>query len=1327
MSKSTTNRTKYLLHNPFENQIKEKVIPITQSQSEIWISCKMGGDNANKAYNTSISLELQGDLNIYVLETSIQKLVNRYDTLRSNFSTSGMEMNIYKSIDFSVKHLDFSSFSNDEKAQHISNYLNENVNHVFDLVKGPLFQVGLIKLGHQEYQLVFTAHHIICDDWSISVLLEELGQIYSGGILNKTLTLPKAEYFYSYADKQITYLKSEEYSKSKTFWKKEYAQAIPALNLPTDYPRPTLRTYNSKFLKAIIGANIVDKLNKIGTENNTDLVTILMAAFEVFLYQQTGQTDLVVGLFSAGQEFHQKPQTVGHCVNFLPLRSQISAETTFLEYLYYRKVGFAKALEHQEFSFGQLLQQLAIPRDSSRVPLVPVVFNMERENKILFEGLNIQLKNNPKAFDTFELSLNVLKSDGELVLEWSYNTALFAESSVKKMMVSFEEILVTITNSLEITIGEVIKSKDVAYQQLNNTSTAYPDVLLHNLIAKMAQNFPEKQALKFNGSGISYKDMEQQANQLAHYLVEQGVCSGDIVGVALPRSSELVILLLAIMQCGAAYLPLDPNYPEDRLEFMLEDSQSNLLIASKALHIKSNCKTLFVKDIFSNLSTYFKSPIDRNVNTDSMAYLLFTSGSTGKPKGVAVTNKNLVNFLHSMLQEPGINEADRLLTITTISFDIAALELFTPLLVGATLVIANDETARDSRLLLKLLKQENISILQATPSTWQMLLEVGWESPLPIKALCGGEAMPVSLSKKLLTRVESLWNMYGPTETTIWSTVKQIKSNDEQITIGRPIANTQVFILNEQGVLVDSGKTGEICIAGDGVALGYWKRPDLTSEKFITNTCDLNSNSKLYRTGDLGQLLPNGEILCLGRIDHQVKLRGHRIELGEIEQALDEEQGVQSSVVLVNENHLMAFVIPEKSGHMPKETIALWKENLYAKLPDYMVPQDYHVITEFPKTLNGKIDRKTLLANTMSKAVSTHFTAPRSKTEQIVTTIWKACLNREQIDICSNFFELGGHSLIAIKVMVSLEKETGKNLPLSSLLEYPTIEKLAEFVDSNTEIEQWNCLTPIKPEGNKDPLYVIHGADHNVLIFETLARNLDKEQPVYALQAKGLYANDEPHDSITAMAEHYISEIVQANPKGPYAIAGYSFGGIIAYEMARILKTQNRKVKTLIMLDSYVYPNYYFKNPIKKKMALCAYKAGNLLFFIRKMLSDRENFYRRIDIVKGCFNRVFLRFNLGNKEEQKGSRPWPEALDRKHKIAVDNHYMKPDDIEIDLLKVEVDDVFYAHDTKNLGWEPLAKGGINRHMIPGNHMNMFKHPNEKKLGYVLQAVLDGCNE
>ena len=1166
--------------NPFKGPRIERVIYTTESQAEIWVACKMGGDKANRAYNESVSLILNGELNHNALFKAIALLIDRHESLRSVFSTDGRFMTIFEKLSITPFYEDISDKGTNERTAYLKDYITKEANYIYDLVKGPLFKVGLIKLSDNEHHLVLTAHHIICDGWSTGIMLEELSTLYSSTVLDKSNDLPKVDHFSAYADEQAMFAASDLHKRVEAFWLNQYKDKVPQLDLPTDIPRPELRTFKSERLDFDLNANLVSDLKNTGIKAGVSLVTALMATFEIFLNQQTGQEDIVVGLPSAGQAATGKTQLIGHCVNLLPLRSHVDLSISFKDYLNKRKPALFDAYDHQQLSFGELLKKLKIARDPSRVPLVPVIFNIDvgMSDQVAFTGLDYTLKSNPRAYEAFEIFLNATGSGNSLTLEWSYNSTLFKPETITKMMQDLEVIIERVIENSETELKEVLAIDNSAYKILNATASDYPKAPLHELILEQVGLNAEREALKFETETLNYKDLKKQVNQLSHCLLEHGVEKGSVVGICMPKSIELVVTLLAVMQCGATYLPLDSNFPESRLDFMLEDSNTNMLITSKTTKVLQNVdiKTVEVEALFSKLNTFSEHRPIVAVDAEDTVYILYTSGSTGKPKGVQITHRSLVNFLYSMKKEPGIQQQDRLLSLTTISFDIAGLELYLPLLAGASLILANEEATKDSRLLLELIEDEDISIVQATPTTWQMMLDANWDKPLNIKALCGGEALPHSLAQRILAKVKELWNMYGPTETTIWSSVKQIVANDERITIGKPIANTGVYIVNN-GQLVMPGKTGEICISGDGVAKGYLNRPELNSERFITNAFD-ETSERLYRTGDLGQLLTNGEVECLGRLDQQVKIRGHRIELEEIEASIIAFDGVKSAVVLVNNDVLNAFIILEEGlNNLDSEQL---KQHLALQLPLYMIPQKFNYVKEFPKTLNGKIDRKALLESSTQKINSSTYTTPRTASEKTIATIWEECLELNEVDVKSNFFEIGGHSLVAVRVMSLLEKETGKRLPLSALMIYPTIEKLANFIDQKDikeeKKETWQSLVPIKPEGNKTPLYVVHGAGHNVLFFNSLAKNLDDDQPVYGLQAQGLNGVDKPYDKIEDMAAHYVSEIIQTNPEGPYALSGYSFGGIVAYEMARLLRAQNKEVTTLALFDTYVFSAVLF-------------------------------------------------------------------------------------------------------------------------------------------------------
>ncbi|WP_396185862.1 amino acid adenylation domain-containing protein [Flavobacterium sp.] len=1030
----------------------ENVIYTTKSQSEIWSSCYLGGDDANRAFNLLYALDFDGLLDSQAMVLAIQTLVDRHESLRATFSTDGIHMSILKKLHLEVNTQDLSNIEKKSQIDAFENYTKEEALYVFDLVNGPLIRVSLIKFSDIKHSLIINIHHIICDGWSVGIILEELGIIYSALVKNKTPLLPESIPFSDYAEEEQLLANSNEYNEIEKYWFTLYEQSVPVVNLPTDNPRPSLRTYESERLDFVLDSQLVASIKKIGLSASTSLITTILAGFEVFLCQLTGQNDIVVGVPAAGQPVTGMNCLIGHCVNLLPLRSNPESNISFIDYLNKRKIELFDAYDNQQLSFGHLLQKLNVARDPSRIPLVPVAFNMGLglTDGVVFANLDFKIIDIGHSFNTFEIFLNASGTEKNLVLEWSFNKILFKQETITQMMASFEQVLQKIVEDPSKTLEQITyQDFSSTYNELNATLANYPNVTLYDLFIIQTQKTPNNIALEFNDAKITYYELIKTVNQLSHYLKAQGVQSGDFIAVSLPRSPELLYTLLAIVQCGGAYLPLDPKYPNERLEFMLKDSDTKVLITSKLADtsLPNWSHTLFIEEAMSTLEQHPISQLTTTVTPDDLAYILYTSGSTGNPKGVPITHKNLVNFLCSMALEPGINENDRALAITTISFDIAGLELYLPLIKGATLVLTDEETARDGRLLLDLIKKEDINFLQATPTTWLMLLDSGWSSPLPIKALCGGEPMPADLAKELIAKCETLWNMYGPTETTIWSSIKQIKAEDNIITIGKPIANTQFYILDEQGQLVAPGKIGEIAIGGDGVAKGYWNRAELTAEKFIENKFSNVMDDTIYLTGDLGKLLLNKEIVCLGRLDQQVKIRGHRIEPGEVEQALISLDGIKQAVVLANENFLIAHIIPDSNIENAEIQIPLWRSILSSQLPSHLIPNAFNILAEFPTTLNGKIDRKALSHQELSNNKKLEYTAPRTSEEKLVAEIWKENLKKERIDIFSNFFEMGGHSIMAIKIVVKIQKKTGMRIPLSAAFQNPTIEKFAKLLN----------------------------------------------------------------------------------------------------------------------------------------------------------------------------------------------------------------------------------------------------------------------------------------
>ena len=1043
--------------NPFAGPEIEKAIYTTKSQAEIWTSCYFGGNDANRAYNLSFTIDFNGILDTPAMELAIQTLVNRHESLRAAFSIDGVYMSIFKQLSIGINKLNLSNLDKEAQNEAFENYKNEDTNHIFDLVNGPLIKVGLISFSDVKHSLIITVHHIICDGWSVGIILQELGKIYSALVENKTPLLEESTSFSAFANEEQLFSNSNEYKEIEKYWINLYKESIPEVSLPTDNPRPSPRTYDGARADFKLDSELSLSLKKTGISVGASFVTTLLTGFEVLLYQLTGQNDLVVGVPSAAQPTNGMDNLIGHCVNLLPLRSNPTSNISFIDYLNKRKTELFDADDHKHLSFGHLLQKLNVPRDSSRIPLVPITFNVDlgMTDGVAFSNLSFELKNNPKSFETFEIFLNVTGNDKNLVFEWSYNKNLFNPETIQKMMGAFEQILQKVVENPAQSLEEIIfQDYTNIYNKLNDTEVSFPNISLSELLSKQAEISPNNVALEYDNTKISYHDLHIRANQFAHFLTAQGVQSGDYIAVSYPRSPELVYAILGIIQCGAAYLPLDHEYPAKRVEYMMEDSKAKFLVTSKALSLTlPKCSnTLLIDDAMASLEQYPSTKLPTEVNPENVLYLLYTSGSTGKPKGAKISNRNVVNLLFSLENEPSIKETDRVPFISTISFDIASFELFFPLFKGATLVLPDHETSKDGTLLYEMLEKEKISLMVGTTTTYLMLCDAGWSKKLPIKIWCCGEPLPAPVAKELLKRGDELWNLYGPTEVTIFSSCKHIKSEETLISVGGPIANMQYYIVDEHLNLLPPNAVGEIAIGGLGVGKGYLGRPELTAEKFIPNKFSNKKGDIMYLSGDIGKLLPSNEVVCLGRIDHQVKVRGHRIEIGEIEQALMDIDGIKSAIVVAKTDILIAFIIANSEIANEMEQIRFWRNELASQLPAFMVPHEFHILEKMPTTLNDKVDRTALLDYKSNSESKQEYTGPRTNEEKLVAEIWEENLKKERIDIFSNFFEIGGHSIIAVTIVVKIQKKTGIRIPLSAVFQHSTIEKFAKLLNKENKI-----------------------------------------------------------------------------------------------------------------------------------------------------------------------------------------------------------------------------------------------------------------------------------
>src|SRR6266496_860098 len=853
-----------------------------------------------------------------------------------------------------------------------------------------------------------------------------------------------------------------EDARQLAYWKQQLANAPQVLDMPIDRPRPPMQRHQESRHPFTLSQKLTDALKALSGREGVTLYTTLVAAFQTVLYRYSGQEDLLLGTSTSVCEHPEAQRSDGYCLDTLVLRTDMSGNPTFRALMERVQNVVNSAIQHNNIPFEQVVKALDLEQGSSHHPLFQVMLSYQS-----------QVANQPNRQTPLQVDEQTYISGLDLHLEindraeglsgcFVYNTGLFDTSTISRMSGHWQTVLEGVVADPEQALTELPlltqEERRLLLIEWNNTTTSYPDdQCIHQLFEAQAERSPDAVAVLFENESLTYRQLNSKANQLAHRLRSLGVGPDVLVGICLERSLEMVVGLLGILKAGGAYVPLDPTYPAERLAFMLEDAQVPVLVTQRSLlmqlpHHGIEVVCLDAKEA-EQQST--ENPTS-TVTSDKLAYVIYTSGSTGRPKGVQIPHRAVVNFMLSMRQQPGLTAEDTWLAVTTLSFDIAALEIFLPLITGARLIIASQDVATSGVALAETLARTGTTVMQATPVTWRVLLASGWQGNKELKVLCGGEALPLDLARQLLSRVASLYNMYGPTETTTWSSVYEIKPEHSSISIGRPIANTQLYLLDKQLHPVPAGVPGELFIGGDGLARGYLNRPELTAAKFIRDPVNENPAARMYRTGDLARRLPDGNIELLGRADDQVKIRGYRIELGEIETILLQFPKVREAVVIAREDtpedkRLVAYLTTYQQTTVSLNEL---RRFLRDKLPDYMVPSAFMMLDKLPLTPSGKVDRRVLPApeNHRPKREPA-FAEPRAGLEQTVAAIWEEVLSVKNPGVNDNFFDLGGHSLQVAQVQSRLRERVGADLPVLKLFEYPTIRSLAGFLREDKKEE----------------------------------------------------------------------------------------------------------------------------------------------------------------------------------------------------------------------------------------------------------------------------------
>ncbi len=1314
-------------------------IILSLMQQRIWFLEQL--EPGKSVHNLPAAYRLRGNLNIDALERALDSFVQRHQALRTAFvdNGNGPVQVVHVLSRFKLNKLNLL----DKPDSFVRHHLSELCNQPFDLKSGMLFRAWLADLGNNDYILAICAHHISWDGSSFSIFLKEIDQLYGAFSEGKELNLPELPITYAdFTAWQHTSLTGDTLEAHLAFWREHLSGELPVLNLPTDKPRPAVQDGRGGDIRFHISRTQADALTALALSENVTLYMVLLAAFKALIYRYSGQNDIIIGVPIQGREHPDTENLIGFFVDTLALRTRFSGEISFASLLERVKNVCLDCFAHQEAPFQKIVQELQLPRDRSRTPVYQAMFSF------LDQGLN-KLNIGGLAYTDFHLELLNATTDLTLLMfngadgfsgVINYDSALFERETAERLSISFSIILEAIVADLSQPLHKLPILSERERKALvfwNNTARQFDrSCLAHELVAEQVARSPEAIAISYNNISLTYAELDERAARLANYLVSLGAGPGLRIAVSLERSLEMVIAIYAVLKAGATYVPLDPAFPAERIAFMLEDSGAFALITQQSLRQKLPAaqRTISIDGDAELIAKCSAEPIEKvAISDESVAYVIYTSGSTGKPKGVQIPHRALTNFLLSMETEPGISSRDILLAVTTLSFDIAGLELWLPLIVGARIEIASREATLDGYLLGKLLNKCGATVMQATPSTWRLLIAAGWQGSSKFKILVGGEALPADLAQELVKRSGSAWNMYGPTETTIWSTCWRIPvDSTHPIVIGKPIANTQIFVLDNHMQPVPIGVIGNLYIGGQGLAIGYLNRPELTAQQFVPAPAalsqhDFQSNALLYRTGDTARFRIDGTIEFLGRADYQVKVRGFRIELGEIESVLMRNPSIKQAVAIVREDNpgdmrLVAYLVSRTGIAIDIHSL---REYMSKSLPEYMVPQHFIELKAMPLTPNGKIDRKALPAPKGVEGISggSEIEMPKNPTEKKLANIWKNVLNIPNISVTSNFFDLGGHSLLAVRIFNEIFNEFGVRLPLAALFEQPTVRLLAKKLrDLNSGISKstWNTVVPIQPKGSLPPLFCVSGLGGTPLNLRTLTTTLGENQPFYGLQHRGVDGRLPPHTSIADMAKEFISDIRRVQSSGPYYLAGYSAGGLAAYEMARLLLDVGEEVAGVILLDS--------SNPLVLHWSWGARVSAHMTNF-RRVGMDYLS-VRAKEFTKRAYSnsrRAMQNLTTSNKD-----------YERRHDIVsvatleAERQYV-PTELNVDVVLLKSDAAIPAiagigyppHESN--GWRPLVKGRLEIEHINCFHLDMIAEKVAPTTGSLMTKALCSFRE
>jgi amino acid adenylation domain-containing protein len=1309
---------------PIRPVSRDEQLPLSFSQQRLWFLDQL--EPGSLAYNLAPAYQLTGRLDVRALERTVNEIIRRHEALRTVFkSVDGQPHQvILPSLTVKVPVIDLREIVSDaERAAEVRRLFTAEAQRPFDLFRGPLLRVTLLWLTENEYVLILAIHHIVYDGWSIGILARELSELYEAFSNGKPSPLAELPVQYAdFAQWQRQWLQGEVLEEQLAYWKKQLESA-PTLQLPTDRPRPAVQTFRGARQSFMLSKDLSETLKKFGRREGVTLFITLLAAYQTLLHRYTGQNDIVIGSPTAGRNRRELEGLIGFFLNMLVLRADLSGNPTFRDLLARVRKVCLDGYAHQDLPFEKLVEEMDPARNLSHNPLFQVTFALQNTPRVPLElaGLTASDLDVSAGIARFDLHLFVVEEESGIRGYVSYNTNLFTAATIERMVGHFQTLLEGIVADPDKRLSDLPLLTDDEKRRLlvewNDTKADYPrEKCIHELFEAQAACTPEAVAVMWGNQKRTYRELNARANQLAHHLRKLGVGPEVMVGICVERSLEMAVGLLGILKAGGAYVPLDPEYPKERLQFMLEDTQAPVLLTQKKLAERfSGCRArlLCLDSDWEEIVQRPQHNPDVGAISNNLAYVIYTSGSTGKPKGVQVPHQSIIRLLFGV-DYVKFGPAETFMHLAPTSFDASTFEIWGALLHGAKCVLPADRFPGPAEI-GELLHRHKVTTLWLTASLFNLVIDQLPEALSQVRQLLiGGEALSVTHVRRALSLLPStqIINGYGPTESTTFTCCYRIPAKlDDAVTsipIGRPIGNTEVYILDSRLNPTPIGMPGELYIGGAGLARGYVNAAELTSQKFIPNPFGKEPGERLYRTGDSARYRANGEIEFLGRLDRQVKLRGFRIEPGEIESALGQHPAVRETVVVAREEgpgerRVVAYVAL-KPGFGPV-THDL-RRFLREKLPNYMIPSAFVYVNSLPLTANGKVNYPALPDPRSQETQSYEYVAPQDETERVLCRVWSEVLGVERVGLDDDFFAIGGHSLLAAKLFARLDESFGRSLPLGVLFSAPTVRLLAEHYRNARAPKARAVVVPLRSTGARPPVHGVPGVFGNVICFAELSRELGSDQPFYGLQSVGLDGAEAPLDSIEQMAKLYVREVRSVQAHGPYAIIGACFGATVAYEMARQLLDAGEEVGFLGLLD----PTHR-EGSIAGKSRLSAPRILKRAAAFGSLLASRLRLYREEtkrlaakDRVKYLASKFRLLHGLiGNGHALKGAERELNQIEvyQANLLALDRY--RREALRGPLRALEIFETTRPGKLgvrEKLDWGALWQGDAKRHRLPG---------------------------